>query len=53
MFGPHCICKNRQSLRSIHPDREKKEVEGEQTEGEGENGEVKVWRSNSSAVVVE
>lgn len=40
-------------MRSIHPDREKKEVEGEQAEGEGENEEVKVWRSNSSAVVVE
>lgn len=40
---------------SIDPDREKKEEEGEgeQADVEGENGEVKVWKSNSSAIVVE
>jgi len=37
---------------SIDPDREIKEGEEKKVDGEGENGEVKVWKSNSSAIVV-
>jgi len=53
-LGPHCICKNKDcDMWSIYPDREIKEGEEKKVDGEGENGEVKVWKSNSSAVVVE